>query len=446
MHSRQADTSVSLPADPVVTSRGGGDIPHIIDHRVASPTLGGGRLISLDFTRGVAVLGILFANIMGMGQPLETAYGWPGGFLSDHDSFADALWVVQFVLVDGKMRGLFTLLFGAGIILFADRAKENGGWAGLTIQRLFWLFVFGLAHYYLLWRGDILALYALCGVIVLVAIDWTWVQQLGAGLTAYFVGSIYHIGVLGPLWVANETALGRSSEFAELADSTRAFIEIQLADGEREAAIAAQGSWFDYVRHAAQDHTWNWWDTFLSSAPETIALMLIGMALYRAGLFDGRLNRRSQTICGWVGVTVGIVLTAPIGWWAWHDGFTFTGTALASHGLQSVTRLPMILGLAALLALYGPRATGWLGSRITAAGRAAFTNYIGTSLLMLAVFQGWGLGLFGALTRVQLNLVAIAGCILMLTWSQPWLSRFRYGPLEWLWRCLTNRRIFPIAQ
>lgn len=403
------------------------------------------RILTLDVIRGIAVMGIFSVNIVGMAM-IQSAYFYPPDFGFDA-GYDKAMWTLNSIFVDGRFRSLFSILFGASMIVVIERAVAAGkkGWQ-VHYPRMIVLLLFGLAHYYLLWRGDILALYALCGVIVLVAIDWTWVQQLGAGLTAYFVGSIYHIGVLGPLWVANETALGRSPEFAELADSTRAFIEIQLADGEREAAIAARGSWFDYVRHAAEDHTWNWWDVFLSSAPETIALMLIGMALYRAGLFDGRLSRRSQAIWGWVGVTVGIALTVPIGLWVWHDGFTFTGTALASHGLQSVTRLPMILGLAALLALYGPYATGWLGSRITAAGRAAFTNYIGTSLIMLAVFQGWGLGLFGTLSRGQLYLVAIAGTVLMLSWSQPWLSRFRYGPLEWLWRCLTYRRVFPIAQ
>ncbi|ANY20939.1 hypothetical protein A6F68_02442 [Tsuneonella dongtanensis] len=412
----------------------------------AMPTSAGERLLSLDFTRGVAVLGILFANIMGMGQPLATAYTWPGGFLNGHDGLADALWVAQFVLVDGKMRGLFTLLFGAGLILFTDRAKAKGGWIALSLVRLGWLLVFGLAHYYLLWRGDILALYALCGAVVLFAVNWSWVQQLAVGVAVYMAGVFYNTVVLAPLWAANETVRGRLPEFDGVAESTRAFVESQLDDGLREAAIAESGTWIDYVRHSAVEHTWEWWDTFLSSAPEATSLMLVGMALYRVGLFDGRLNRRAQVAWGWAGVIVGFLLTLPLGLWVYFGGFTYTGTVLAAYGPQGLTRLPMVLGLAALCAVWGMGATGWLGSRLSAAGRAAFTNYIGTSLVMLAVFQGWGLGLFGELSREGLYIVAIAGCVIMLLWSKPWLKRYRYGPLEWLWRCLTYRQAFPLRR
>ena len=106
----------------------------------------------------------------------------------------------------------------------------------------------------------------------------------------------------------------------------------------------------------------------------------------------------------------------------------------------------MILGLAALLALWGPRATGWLGRRISAAGRMAFSNYLGTSILMLFVFHGWALGLFGELTRPALYGVMLATWAIMLIWSPAWLARYRFGPLEWLWRCLTYMRIFPIRR
>ena len=103
-------------------------------------------------------------------------------------------------------------------------------------------------------------------------------------------------------------------------------------------------------------------------------------------------------------------------------------------------------GLAALLAQWGSSASGWLAERVSSAGRAAFTNYLGTSVVMLLVFHGWAGGLFGQLGRTELYLVALATCALMLAWSKPWLERFRYGPLEWLWRCLTYGRKFPLRR
>lgn len=410
-----------------------------------APTGGDERLLSLDYTRGIAVLGILFANIIGMGQPYS-AYVWPGGFLSGHDSLADGLWVAQFVLIDGKMRGLFTLLFGAGLILFTDRAKAKGGWIGLSLVRLFWLLMFGLAHYYLLWRGDILTLYALCGVIALFAVNWSWVQQLAAGLALYLFGVFQNTVQLGPLWAANETVRGTLPEYAGVAEATQAFIADERKDAVAELAIATDGSWVDYIAHTFAVHRWDWVDQAKFSWLEALPLMLIGMAFYRAGLFSRRFNRRSQAFWGWTGVFVGVLLTLPLGLWVYFDGFTYTGTLLASFGPQAVTRLPMVLGLAALLALWGDGASGWFGSRVIAAGRAAFTNYVGTSLVMLIVFHGWGLGLFGDLTRPWLYGVAVVGCALMLLWSRPWLHRYRYGPLEWLWRCLTYRRLFALRR
>jgi len=172
----------------------------------------------------------------------------------------------------------------------------------------------------------------------------------------------------------------------------------------------------------------------------------MGMALYRAGLFDGRIDRRTQRRWGWWGVGAGTLLTLALGLWTLADGLSYTGTMFAHLGGSALTRLPVVLGLAALLALWGPAACGWLGSRVTAAGRMAFSNYLGTSLVMLVVFQPWGLDQFGALDRPRLYLVVAACWVIMLAWSKPWLARFRYGPLEWLWRCLTYGRLVALRR
>src|SRR5690606_5691513 len=113
-------------------------------------------------------------------------------------------------------------------------------------------------------------------------------------------------------------------------------------------------------------------------------------------------------------------------------------TQFVFNGAAAVLHLPMVLGLAALLALGAPAAAKTaLGSRVAAAGRMAFTNYVGTSAVMMLVFQGWAGALYGSLHRAELLIFVLLGWILMLAWSKPWLVRFRYGPLEWLWRSLT---------
>jgi uncharacterized protein len=411
----------------------------------ALPTAEGKRLASLDFTRGIAVMGILAANIIAFGQPY-VAYMWPGGFVTAHDTLSDWLWVAQFVAVDGKMRGLFTLLFGAGLVLFAERVSARGASGWLQVRRLGWLLAFGLAHFYLLWRGDILTLYALCGLIALLALRWSAIHQFAVGLTVYVFGAVWTSVQFGLIWAASETGLRAAQGYAEMARATEAMLESERADAMREIAINTRGTYGDYIGHAWEVHRWNWIDLFTHTVIETLPLMLIGMALYRIGLFDGRLDRRTQARWGWWGLGIGMALTLALALWALADGLTYTGTLFAFLGPQALTRLPAVLGLAALLALWGPHATGWLGARVTAAGRMAFSNYIGTSFVMLMVFQAWGLDLFGALDRPHLYLVVLATWVIMLAWSKPWLARYRYGPLEWLWRCLTYNRVVPLRR
>jgi uncharacterized protein len=149
---------------------------------------------------------------------------------------------------------------------------------------------------------------------------------------------------------------------------------------------------------------------------------------------------------GWIGLIVGGLAHLAIGLTIQSGGFTFYGTLAAFVGWSVLPRLWMVLGMAALLVVYAPSATGWLGDRVRAAGRAAFTNYLGTSVLMMLVFHGWALGLFGELNRPQLYIVVVLAWAVMLAWSKPWLDRFRYGPLEWLWRSLTYRQVMPLRK
>ena len=124
------------------------------------------RIASLDFIRGIAVMGILAANIVAFGQPFA-AYMYPDAFLTPHGEAENWMWVAQFVLVDGKMRALFSLLFGAGLYLFLEKAWARGQGRWLQVRRLLWLGLFGLLHFFLIWTGDILFLYAVSGLAVL---------------------------------------------------------------------------------------------------------------------------------------------------------------------------------------------------------------------------------------------------------------------------------------
>ncbi|WP_034922489.1 DUF418 domain-containing protein [Erythrobacter sp. SD-21] len=406
----------------------------------------GGRIASLDFIRGIAVMGILAANIVSMGQPF-TAYMYPEAFTTGHSAAEDWMWAAQLLLIDGKMRGLFTVLFGAGLYLFMGKAWAKGASRWLQVRRLLWLGLFGLLHFYLIWRGDILFAYAVSGLIaVSFFIGMKAKTQLVLGLLGYLCGGIFY-GV--SMIFMQMTVDGPEPDSAALSQVRSEFVkaaETDLADGRRETAIRQDGSYAELVEHTLDKHGFDPLVNIWLFAFETLPLMLIGMALYRFGIFSGRLDQRRQRLWGWAGLVVGGGLTAWIAMATMQGGFTYYGVLAAFLGWSHFPRLFMTLGLVALLAAYASRAGGWLAERVSATGRAAFTNYLGTSLVMLVVFGNWGLDLFGVLGRSELYLVVLAAWLVMLAWSKPWLERFRYGPLEWLWRCLTYGRVFALRR
>ena len=414
-------------------------------HEISPIGQSGARISSLDFIRGIAVMGILAANIIVFGQPWN-AYTYPAAFLSEHGPVSDWLLVVQFVLIDGKMRGLFTLLFGAGVYLFMEKAWAKGRGRKLQALRLFWLLIFGLIHYFLIWPGDILTYYALAGFLLLFCLDWEPSTQLKIGLLGYLVGAAMMALFMTIPWAVAETNMGEGEELAQMQIDLDLGITEAMADDKIEAELISAGDYAGLVAHRVEVHWYEPMANFLFFAFETVPLMLIGMALYRFGFFSGAFDRRKMRFWGWAGISAGAAATLAAGLWMKAGGFTYYSTLAAFMGWSVLPRLAMTLGFATLLVLYAPSATGWLGQRVSAAGRAAFTNYLGTSALMIILFHGWGFGLFGQLERPALYAVMAAAWIIMLAWSKPWLERFRYGPLEWLWRCLTYRKMFALRR
>lgn len=403
------------------------------------------RIPSLDFIRGIAVLGILAANIVAFGQPM-TAYMYPGAFTTPHGPTEDWMWVAQFLLVDGKMRGLFTLLFGAGVYLFLERARTRSSGTGLQARRLLWLGGFGALHFFLLWRGDILLIYAMSGLLLLPFLRLSAKRQLMLALIAYTLGAAAYGAMTTSMAHFATAELSASSPMREFQDGLLDTQQGDLADGRLEATLIAGGDYVGFVAHNFAGHALDPLTMVLFFVLETVPLMLLGTALYRFGLFNGGMGVARLRRWSWLGIIVGTALTVPIALAALRGGLGYYDTLAAFSGWAMLPRLPVIVGLAALLALWAPHATGWLGQRLSAAGRTAFSNYLGTSILMVLIFHGWAGGLFGELTRGQLYLVMLLGWAAMLAWPVWWLARYRYGPLEWLWRCLTYGRRFALRR
>ena len=410
-----------------------------------APVTSANRIGTLDFIRGIAVMGILAANIIAFGQPFS-AYFYPEAFMVDPADPDGWQWIAQFVLIDGKMRGLFTLLFGAGMYLFMERVWERGGSRSLQMWRLFLLFCFGCLHFFFIWMGDILAMYGLIGFIAVACLRWTARMQLTVGIVGYVFGALFYAVVFSFFYIVAETPAGEQEVYQEMRVGLVDGIDESLADDVETAELKQSGDYAGLVEKRVIEE----WIMIPTNAMlfvfETLPLMLLGMALYRFGFFSGEFPRSRMIGWGWAGLILGGLAHFGIGLVVKQSGFGFYAGNAAFLAWSMLPRLAMVLGLAALLIVYSPQWTGWLAERVRAAGRAAFTNYLGTSIVMMFVFHGWALGLFGELNRPQLNLVTALTCILMLAWSKPWLDRFRYGPLEWLWRCLTYQKLFPLKR
>jgi uncharacterized protein len=403
------------------------------------------RISTLDFVRGVAVLGILATNILNYAQ-LPGAHRWLK--LIGEPAFGDkALWAVNFLFVDGKLRGLFAMLFGAGLVLFMDRAKAKGAhpyW--LQYRRMFWLGLFGLFHYYVLFEGDILFHYALLGMVAVLLVRLPVKPLLIAGMLLYCADSYFASQDLGG-WARDEQRI--LAEPASDPERVKYFKEQDkfVAGARAEGKVLAEGSLPQIVAYRVRHYGLEPLNSAVFMIFDSLACMLFGAALFRMGFLSGGWDRRKMIRWGSLGIVASLVMAAPFAVWIWAADFPQALNMFVFYGPSHVIRLPMILGYAAVLVAMTPvwAATG-LGKRLSAAGRMAFTNYIGASAVMAAIFQGWGLGLFGHFMRPGMELFVLLGWALMLVCSPWWLARFRYGPLEWLWRCLTYWRLFPLRR
>ena len=394
----------------------------------------GDRIVTLDVVRGVAVMGILVVNIISFAMPEGAGlnpllYGMNGA--ADFVS-----WAISFLFFEGRMRGLFSFLFGASMLLVIERAEAAGRSPARThYARMGWLLVFGLLHFFFVWMGDILALYAAMGIIAFAFRDSPERVMVAAGaallVLTFFIWALLTLG----LSTADALATGPGAQ-SGLTHYDPAHLQGILA--------LYRGPYGAMLAHAASEASTRLsWEVTLAG-PETLAYFLFGMAAYRSGFLTGAWERRRYVRAALIGFGITLPAYAAFAWLLVVTRFD-APTIFAVETAAIPIRPPAIFATAALIILLA-RPGGFLTDRIAAAGRAAFTNYLGTSILMTGLFYGWGFGLFGYYSRAELWPFVIGACLLMLLWSKPWLDRFRYGPFEWAWRSLARGRIEPLRR
>ena len=390
------------------------------------------RIEAIDFLRGVAVLGILAINITGFWGPSLATFSpaipqaEPGG----------AAWFgFAFVVFEGKMRALFSLLFGASMVLFADAAERQGANPDMAqLRRLLWLALFGYLHFALLWWGDILFTYALCGLGVLALRQVAPLRQIAIAVPFYVLAQSIEALLALPGVMTEQAVLAGTAPAADMAEQAGMMVRIGQSTSHDIAVLNADFA--DAIRLKLAHSPLQPLSVTLATFTETVPLMLIGMAALRAG-FVTTWSRRKLAWIAVGGIALGGIPTLlALQWLAAHDWPPRAMFAAIEHGM-ALPHLLMAAGYAAALVLVFPLLRdSRIGKALAAAGRCAFTNYLGTSVLMGAIFCGWGLGLGPEVPRAWLPGFVLLGWAAMLAWPRWWLARFGQGPLEGLWRRL----------
>lgn len=411
------------------------------DREVAAP-----RFVTLDALRGFAVMGILAMNIVAFAMP-EMAYFSPRAYAGETASDV-AAWTLGFVLFDGKMRGLFSILFGASMLLIVDRAEASDQDPALVhYRRMVWLAIFGLSHYFFIWWGDILFLYAAVGCVAFRFRNWEARRLIKWAIGLFTLGVAIMSMIFGAQLAAARAADTASSP-TELIEAGRA-IRAEYASMDKDIAKELALYRGDYLPILAErlDKAGSPLIMLVMNFLETLPLMMIGMALFRNGFLTGARASTDYRRAALRWLPPGLLLTLLVAWVQWRSGFDSLVSINAFLAWAGPGRLMMTIGYAALFALLIQRCGGsaWM-VRVAAAGRMAFSNYIGTSIVMTSIFYGYGLGLFGSVDRTTLYLFVIGGAAAMLIWSKPWLDHFLYGPLEWLWRSLARGALQPMRR
>ena len=409
------------------------------------------RLRTLDVLRGAALLGIVLMNIVFTGLPFA-AYGNPN-LWGGNDPLNVGVLAVQWVLFDGKMRALFSMMFGAGIVLFMERtlARENSVRpADLLTRRMLWLMLFGALHGWLIWAGDILYSYGLFGLLI---VPMRNVAPRKLLITAGVALTLLSLAGVGRGFGQRSTRDAAVEARAAEARGQTLTMEQREAKKEWDEAYNTarpskeklqeevdnyrKGYGGVMTQRALVMRKFNFVPVYFPPGIDIWALMLIGMALFKLGVLQGERPRSFYVRLAVAGYAIGITVNALSTYGMMTSNYDIIATMFWNSPYQ-IGRVAVALGHASVVILLAKGQTlRWLTDRLAAVGQMAFSNYISHSIIYAVVFYTPGLGWFGQLQRYQLYFVVLGIWILNLAWSPIWLRYFRFGPLEWCWRSLT---------
>lgn len=428
-----------------------------VERRLDAPVAVESRIDSVDVLRGFALLGILAINIDFFALPMAV-FANPtvaGGFTG-----LDLLtWKFDYLFFLEKMMAIFSMLFGAGLVLMYNRAGgTQRKFAGVYYRRILWLLLAGLIHAYFFWYGDILFSYGFCGLIIYLFRRRSARFLIILGAIVFMIlpllsfGGGYSMSILRDRAMAAEAAIEAGEEVSpEQLEMRDAWNELEAGfvgspQMVNEEIETYRGGWDEiFPYRAGQSLMMQTQGFFFRVFWRVLGLMIFGMALMKLGVFSGERSRRFYILCVIIGYGVGLPFVGyGMGSLIGHrfDLIYFLKFGSLYNHIFSVFVSMGHIGLVMLVHKAG--LLKWLTRRLAAVGRMAFTNYLMHTLICTTLFYGYGFGLFARIDRFGLFWIVVAIWIFQLWLSPLWLKHFRFGPAEWLWRTLTYLKFQPM--
>ncbi len=410
---------------------------------ILTPVQQAERIQIVDILRGFALFGILLVNMALFSHPFQTILFPADPAMPWYDR--GAKWLIHF-LGEGKFYSLFSLLFGLGLILLMGRVEGRGGrFVPLYLRRLLVLLVIGVIHAFLIWMGDILILYALLGFPLILFRKARSRTLLIWAVILIAVPLLFNAATTGLV------ALGRLVPEGA-AQINQAFAQVEAgyaADLARANQVYATGNFLEITAQRVRDWSSMGLTSFWALGFNVLAMFLIGVWFGKQRVFhDLEANRpRFRKLLIW-GLALGLVGNAVYATLIMSlPRFDTSWTLLLAIVAQGVGAPLLCLAYVSAICLLALRPAWAARLKILApVGQMALTNYLMQSVFCTLIFYGYGLGLFGRVGPALGILLTAAIYLIQIPISHWWLKRFRYGPVEWLWRSLTYLQLQPMRR
>jgi uncharacterized protein len=435
----------------------------IKDAPVAAPLSKKERILFIDSVRGIALLGILLMNSMAQSQS-HFFYS----FMNLNQPIVGKnfyAWLLEMGVFEGTMRGLFSILFGAGTILLLTRLGKTRGHidaADIYFRRLLWLLAFGLINSFIfLWPGDILYPYALCG---LVLFPFRKLSPRNLWICAFVLLAFGTYRESAYLYDHKET-IAKGKQVELLKSQHKKLTKEQTADltkwqtyrdghtsagmmkrANNETTKIQKSTWkqlFVYYRDINMDIQStgfynSWWDMLM--------FFFIGIAVFKSGFLTGDSATWLYVTIAILGIGIGLIINYFGLKEMYHTRFdAIKMTQDAPFEIYQLRRFLQTMGyLSLFIMLYKVTPFRAVFNVLAPVGQMAFTNYLSQSIVTSIFF--YGMGWFGYLQRYQVYEVVAVIWIFQIIFSNIWLKYFLFGPFEWVWRSLTYLKLQPIKR